>query len=317
MTTLAITGASGYLGGIVALAADRDPQFKVRPLVRSTTPWLPGDAVHVPELCQAPEQAFEGADAVVHLAGANEVATRSDPDAALCSAITTSRAVARACERARVRRVVYISTVHVYGEALQNELTVTEETAPRPRSDYALARLASEHILASELERVELVIFRLTNAVGPPGDPAVDRWTLVANDLCVQAVTGGPLRLKTLGLQTRDFVPADDVARIVLAACRPGSLSADTYNLASGRVMAIRELASLIAGEAEGLGLGPMEVLAPPGDGSVNQSAEVSTQRLESAGFRPSTDVEGAIRSTLRFCALHSARFGSHLHLGP
>ena len=51
-----------------------------------------------------------------------------------------------------------------------------------------------------------------SNAVGRAGcADAVDRWTLVANDLCRQAVTTGALALRTTGTQWRDFVALDDV----------------------------------------------------------------------------------------------------------
>ena len=86
-----------------------------------------------------------------------------------------------------VKRLVYMSTVHVYGERMTGGATLTEDMRPEPRAPYAIARLASEH-LAAALSRkgIEVVVLRLTNSMGAPAHPAVDRWTLVANDLCRQ-----------------------------------------------------------------------------------------------------------------------------------
>ncbi len=43
----------------------------------------------------------------------------------------------------------------------------------------------------------------------------VNRWTLVFNDLCKQAVTEGKILLKSSGEQYRDFISLHDVARAV------------------------------------------------------------------------------------------------------
>ena len=50
------------------------------------------------------------------------------------------------------------------------------------------------------------MILRLTNAVGAPADPSVDRWSLVANDLCPPGRADGRLALRSAGVQWRDFV---------------------------------------------------------------------------------------------------------------
>src|SRR3546814_9959550 len=59
-----------------------------------------------------------------------------------------------------------------------------------------LARLASEHLLQSG---PDTVVLRLTNAVGAPAHPSVDRWTLVAADLCRSAVSTGSSEERRVG----------------------------------------------------------------------------------------------------------------------
>ena len=260
MTRIVVTGAAGYLGGAVATAASA--VGAVRAVLRRAAPWLPGVPM-VCDLAREADAAVEGADAVVHLAGANEVAAREDPDEALAATTAVARAVGEACRRQGVQRLVYVSTVHVYGSELAPGNTVTEDVIPAPRSAYSIARLACEHILASEIGDDRLAVLRLSNAVGAPADISVRRWTLLANDLCLRAARGRPLELRTPD-QQRDFVAMTDVARIVLAACDPGLLDAGTYNLASGETMTVYEFARLVADQSDTEGMGRPQIVLPP-----------------------------------------------------
>ena len=76
-----------------------------------------------------------------------------------------------------------------------------EHLRAEPRSAYAISRLACEHALAAALgPDTELVVLRLTNSVGAPADAAVDRWSLVANDLARQGARDGTLTLRSHGV---------------------------------------------------------------------------------------------------------------------
>src|SRR5205085_1729863 len=120
--------------------------------------------------------------------------------------------LAEGCASSGVGRLVYLSTMHVYGARIVPGATLTEDMRPEPRSAYGISRLASEHVAASlAAGAYELVVLRLTNSVGAPYDPGVDRWTLVANDLCRQGAQAGQLELRSSGMQWRDFVPLRSV----------------------------------------------------------------------------------------------------------
>src|SRR5581483_5898779 len=119
---------------------------------------------------------------VVHLAGADEVVASRRPAAALANTVVATERVAEACASAGVRRLVYLSTMHVYGDRIVPGAVLDEEMRVEPRSTYAISRLASEHVVKGfSRGAYELVTFRLTNSLGAPDDPSVDRWSLVAN----------------------------------------------------------------------------------------------------------------------------------------
>lgn len=303
MTTVAVTGAGGYVGGRLVAELRGRADMKTIAVVRSPAPWL-GEAQRVVDLLadlDDLEAAFEGCDAVVHLAGASEVVFAREPDRAHTETVLATQ---RVVDAARGRRIVYVSTVHVYGASVVDGATLTEQTVATPRAPYAAARLESERLLTG---RADDVVFRLTNSVGPPTHASVDRWTLIGNDLCRQAVTTGELVLKTPGLHWRDFVDLGDVVRILGDACRPGALASGTYNLGSGVPRTVRAFAASVQDQAQRL-LGTRPALvAPPPDEPAPPPYRVDVTRLREAGVVAATPIEQSIAATLEFCVAHRA----------
>ncbi|HVX18972.1 MAG TPA: NAD(P)-dependent oxidoreductase [Acidimicrobiales bacterium] len=296
---VAVTGASGYVGGrlVEALRAAGCP---VRPLVRHTHAWLGADQVEVDLLAAGAssrlEGTFDGVDAVVHLAGPNETAGSEE---ILTATIVGTDRVARAAQAAGVQRLVYLSTMHVYGAAIRDGAVLTEATVPEPRHPYGVARLASEHLAASGPDPV---ILRLTNSVGAPAEPSVDRWSLVANDLARQAVTTGTVRLATSGRQRRDFCALADVCSwLTAAATSRDRVAAGTYNVGSGHTIEVLELAGLVADAvAHETGRRPEVVVGPDGPQAVDYRVDVG--RAAGVGLGPTTPLGDAVAETVAAC---------------
>ncbi len=248
-----------------------------------------------------------GADAVIHLAGENEVDAAREPAATMASTAVATERIAEAAAEAGVGRFVYMSTVHVYGDRITEGVTLTEEMRPEPRASYAISRLASEHLAAGiAREGFELVVLRLTNSVGAPDDPKIDRWTLVANDLCRQGALNGTLELRTSGVQWRDFVPLVDVCSIIAAASAvDGSLPSGTYNLGSGTPTMVRGLAEMIQDAFERLAGSRPALRAPEPGPERPEPYRVSVKRLRRHGLRAATPLADAVEETVRFCLEH------------
>lgn len=281
----------------------------MRALNRDPAPWL-GVPETIADLCTAPPEALASAcadaGAVVHLAGEDEVMAAREPERALADTVRAAQRLAAACRQARVPRIVYLSTVHVYGTRIAPGAVLDESLRCEPRSAYAIARLACEHALAAALAPgTELVVLRLTNSVGAPADVSVERWSLVANDLARGGARDGRLVLRSDGTQWRDFVGLTEVCTTIAAACRPERLAAGTYNLGSGRPRTVRELAGLVqdAFLAAGAGRPPLEAPAPAPDPA--GPYRVAVDRLAAAGLAPGDTVAAAIRETVDFC-LHN-----------
>jgi UDP-glucose 4-epimerase len=311
MSRVLVTGAGGYVGsGLVGALSGAG--WDVRALGRERAEHLDVEQLVV-DLARDPAAvaaACEGIDVVVHLAGDNEVVAARDPAFALGGTVLATERLAEAVAASDVKRLVYMSTVHVYGRRIRGGVTITEEMRPEPQAPYAISRLASEHLAAGlQPAGVEVVSLRLTNSLGAPAHPSVERWTLVANDLSRQGALDGHLRLRSSGSQWRDFIALPDVHAAVLAACRldEPTLTAGTYNLGSGTSMTIRELAGLIGGAFERVTGSRPELIAP----ALEPEAErpdpytVSVELAAERGLRATTSVAEAVEGTVRFCIEH------------
>ena len=312
MTRVLITGANGYIGGrlVGALSAQGIGR---RALVREPAGELGVEQI-VGDLASNGAddilaRACDGIEAVVHLAGENEIEAAREPAAALAATVVATEKVAEACAAAGVQRLVYMSTVPVYGERMTPDAVLDEDMRPEPRSAYAISRLASEHVAAAVAgTRCELVVYRLTNSVGAPHHPSVDRWTLVANDLARQGATLGSLTLRSSGMQWRDFVPLPWVCSSIAAAVglESGvSIAPGTYNLGSGHPVTVRALAEMIRDAFERETGERPELQAPAPEPDPPGPYFVQVSRVARSGLSSPSPLEQAVEETVRFCLDH------------
>jgi UDP-glucose 4-epimerase len=297
--TVVVTGAGGYVGGRLVQHL-RGAGVDVVPLVRRPTPWLPG--AEVVDLLGDPialTERFAGHEAVVHLAGASEVRFPSDGTLGDAYGETTSTTfdVAGAARRAGIDRFVFLSTFHVYGGRTDDGV-VHEGVEPAATHPYARSRLYGEQ-LAAECGPDHLVTLRLTNSIGAPVHPDVDRWTLVANAFCRAVVAGEDLRPMDGGRALRDFVDLSEACRVIAAAAQ-GEVPSGTYNLGSGVTTSVRELADLVADAAEEV-LGRRPAVDPlPEEGDPPTPFRVSVEKLAAHVAPPDPDLHQALADTIR-----------------
>jgi len=309
-----ITGAFGYLGGRIVklLAQDGDVTVHLgsRNALRRPPEWAAEGKVIAIDLASRAslDDACRGMDAIVHLAAVNEIESASNPERALeVNGMGTLRLLEAAQGRG-VGRFVYLSTIHVYGSPLTG--VITERRVPRPSHPYAITHRVAEDLLlaAHDMKKMTAIVLRLSNGFGAPAAPDIDRWTLVVNDLCRQAVTTGKLVLKTPGLQKRDFITLHDTARAVAHMLRlpPLQCGDGLFDLGGEYTVSILEMATLIAMRCEAI-LGSLPAIERP-DAPAGEKAEDLDYRIDKikgTGFSLRRNVDEEIDATLRLCAAY------------
>jgi len=308
-----VTGGFGYLGGRVVAELAAIPGTEVVVTSRGgvwpdehTREGFDGVEVVPLDLSQAaPVDLCDGVTDVVHLAAANEIVSGLQPEVAVDVTTTgTVRVLERALE-ANVRRFVYLSTAHVYGAPLAGHLD--ERSLCRPAHPYAITHKAAEDFVLAAGDRggLEAVVVRLSNAFGWPTWAGVDRWTLVVNDLCRQAVVDRALTLRSSGTQERDFVCLGDAAAAIrhLLEVPASALGDGIFNLGGRATARILDMAERVrARSAVVLGYTPKLTVGPDPGGVAPPPLDFDCSRLDATGFAWRGDIDGEIDGTLRLC---------------
>lgn len=161
-----VTGISGFTGRYVAAELER-AGYEVIGLTHASGACAAN--VHAIDLCDrdAMLSLVSGLelDAVVHLAAISFVA-HGDADAIYRTNVVGTRNLleALAVASAPPRVVVLASSANVYGNAKVEP--ITEQTPVSPANDYAVSKLAMEHMARLWMDRLPVVITRPFNYTG-------------------------------------------------------------------------------------------------------------------------------------------------------
>lgn len=210
-------------------------------------------------------RAMEGIDAVLHLAAVVSVPI-SVERTAFAHAVNATGAlnVMEAARRAGVRRLVYASSAAVYGT--EAAPPVSERTPLVPSSPYGSQKRYNEETarLEFELHGLETIGLRYFNVYGPRQDPA-SPYSGVLSVFIDRLARKRPVTIHGDGLQSRDFVFVEDVARANLMALTGSGGYGEAFNVGTGRQTSVLEAYRAIAAEL-GSDVAPAHGAARPGD---------------------------------------------------
>jgi UDP-glucose 4-epimerase len=194
--------------------------------------------------------ALPGIDTVVHLATRGHSAARQPTINDLRSELSVTCALARAAANQGVRKFVFVSSIHVFGDALVGE--VNDDTTPLPTTDYGRSRLDIENELTAIgiNTAMQVAIVRMTNTFGVPAFPHQALWNLLVHDLCRQAVLTNQLILNTNGTGYRNMLALSDAVG-ALAQVVIRELPSGTYLLAGSATYQLRHIAELVRIQAQ------------------------------------------------------------------
>ena len=231
-----VTGATGMVGSAIVRALLKWKRAvrvlarnseRARALFGASVEIAVGDLQDVTGLCRA----CEGVGEIYHVAGAVDIHEHTNGEI-FDTNVEGTRRLLEAARAQHISRIVYTSSVSVYGDRLP--LGVAEDAPFNPAGIYGLSKLRAEQLLQDFVEGgIRGMIVRPCIVYGPG-----DRYFLP------QAVDVMKLPVVPLpdgGRHVVDVVHADDLAAAHLLVMEKG-LPGEAYNVTDGGRYQLRDL---------------------------------------------------------------------------
>jgi UDP-glucose 4-epimerase len=184
---------------------------------------------------------------VFHLAARNIIASTRNPYEDYQTNIGGTLNVLMAARQSRAERVVYSSSVSVYGNP--RYLPINEDDRISLLTPYAVSKYGGEGYCQAFYESygVPVVVVRYSNVFGPGQDPRNPYCGVIAKFM-EKANLHEPLEIHGDGQQTRDFTYVDDAIDATLLAAGSAKAEGEVYNIGSGIEVSVNALAASVLG---------------------------------------------------------------------
>jgi UDP-glucose 4-epimerase len=190
-------------------------------------------------------RAARGCDGIIHLAAVADVSdVLADPVRSDRINVHGTQTILEAARHNEIERVVYGSTVWVYGNAPVEGTLDEESPLSLPAHFYTATKMAGEMYCRSytHLYGLEHTILRFGIPYGPRA-----RAAAVVPSFVSRAQQGKALTIAGDGLQTRQFVYVEDLAEGVVAGLQVSAANR-IFNLVGTEETSVRQIADTIRG---------------------------------------------------------------------
>jgi len=234
-------------------------------------------------------------DIIIHEAARNIIISIENPKEDYEVNVGGTLNVLLAAREAEVNRVVYASSVSIYGNS--RYLPINEDDGYNLLSPYAVSKFAGENYCAAFYESYNLptAIVRYSNIYGKNQNPE-NPYCGVIGKFFAKVLANLPPEIHGDGEQTRDFTYIDDAVKATLLAAVSEKAIGKVYNVGSGRETNINYLAKYII-EICGKNLIPIHIDRRDIDNVRRRVMNIERIRKE-LRWEPETNLENGLKKT-------------------
>ncbi len=245
-----VTGAAGFIGSAVAAELLRGGNIvhiidNLSTGCRENIPegaiFIEGDCADEAVIEKLKDQFF---DAIFHIAGQSSGEVSFDnPVLDMQANVQSTLVLLKFAVQTGCKTFIYASSMSVYGEA--TKLPVTELDPTRPKSFYAVGKLASENYLRIyQTFGIKTIALRLFNVYGV-GQNMNNLRQGMASIYLAQALQHNKIMVKGSTDRFRDFVYVSDVVRTFIESLKT-EVPSGIYNVCYGEKTLVRDILNLI-----------------------------------------------------------------------
>ena len=285
-----VTGSSGQLGSYVCEELMGDSEvlgldIRPQPFTNLKASSIQGDITEPGDV----RSALKGVKAVIHCAAQVSVEkSTQDPLSDARTNVLGTINMLHESSLAGVSKFIFVSSAAIFGPP--KYIPIDENHPTNPMSNYGASKLAGEkYTLAfAHISQMEVVSVRPFNFYSQRADPE-SPYSGVITKFLARLKAGKPPIIEGDGRQTRDFIHARDVARMLVITLNKKGTRGEVFNCGSGVSTSIRELADLLIKISQ-KPLKPEFTAARVGD--IKESLASTTKASGWLSFRPKTTLE-------------------------
>jgi UDP-glucose 4-epimerase len=293
-----VTGGAGFIGShVVDELLTREHEVAVLDNLSTGSPanLRPGVHFYKSDITMdlADVMAACHPEVVVHMAAQVSVPKSvADPLRDLAVNVGGTSNVVMTAAKAKVRKVVVISSAAVYG--IPRSLPVTEESEQEVVSPYGLSKLSAERYvrLLGNMAGIAYTILRPANIYGP--HQTTEGEGAVVPAFLARFLSGRDPVIHGDGSQTRDFLFVSDMARAIAASVEKGD--GQTLNVSSGMPVTVNELWTKLATL---VGWRKPPQYGPARQGDIPHSVMANATARRHLSWEPKVGLDAGLASTV------------------
>ena len=308
-----VTGGAGFIGShmVDRLLADGHEVVVIdnlatglRKNVPVTVRFVLGDVSQIEDV----ERAFDGGlDAVFHLAGqVSLIGSYTNPTIDLRTNVMGTLNVLSTCVAHRVPRLIYASSMTVYGSDVP--LPTPEDSQCEPASFYGITKYAGEryvHVTAARRDldfSFKITAFRMYNVYGPR--QALDNpYQGVLGIFLGNLLRKEPITIFGDGEQSRDFIHIRDIVDGWVGALENPASYDKSINLGSGKRLSINCVADAVLAAFQRTRRDHPVNYAPARSGEQRHVEADNTRAGQLLGWNPRVSFEVGLADTVQWSA--------------